>query len=176
MAIRELRTLRDGDAGQARSRLERLEEEADQALRTVRELARGLYPPLLRAQGLAGALSARARAAPLDVRVSTDGAGRYPEDLEAAVYFCCSEALQNAARHAGASTVRIELAQEGDELVFAVKDDGRGFDVDSAGVREGAGLQSMRDRIDVVGGTLEIASRPNRGTTVRGRVPVSAPD
>jgi signal transduction histidine kinase len=103
----------------------------------------------------------------------TDGAGRYPADLEGAVYFCCSEALQNAVRHAQATTVKIRLAQEADQLLFVVDDDGRGFNVDSAA--EGAGLQSMRDRVDVVGGRLEIVSEPGLGTTVRGSVPVATP-
>lgn len=169
--IRHVRTLLRRDPQGAEAALEQLEEEAEQALQTVRELARGVYPPLLTAHGLAGALGARARAAPVDVRISTDGAGRYPADLEEAVYFCCTEALQNAVRHAQASTVKISLAQEEGELVFLVEDDGRGFDV--ANTTGGAGLQSMRDRVDVVGGTLEIISRPDRGTTVRGRVQVS---
>jgi signal transduction histidine kinase len=169
ITIRDLRALLlRPDPLAAGAALERLEQQADEALRTVRELARGVSPPLLTAQGLPGALSARARSAPIDVRVSTDGAGRYSADLEGAVYFCCSEALQNAIRHAQASTVRIRLAQEGDELVFAVEDDGRGFDVQST--RSGAGLQSMRDRVDVVGGTLDVLSRPDGGTTILGRV------
>jgi signal transduction histidine kinase len=174
ITIRDVRTLLlRPDPLATSAALERLEQQADDALRTVRELARGVSPPLLTAQGLAGALSARARTAPLDVRVSTDGAGRYSADLEGAVYFCCSEALQNAIRHARASVVRIRLAQEGDELVFAVEDDGRGFDVEST--CSGAGLQSMRDRVDVVGGTLKIVSQPSGGTRVLGRVCALAP-
>jgi signal transduction histidine kinase len=171
ITIRDARSLLRRDPVAASAALERLEQQADEALDTVKELARGVSPPLLTAQGLTSALNARARSAPLDVRVSTDGAGRYPADLEGAVYFCCSEALQNAVRHAQASMVRIRLAQEGDELVFAVEDDGRGFDVKSAYV--GAGLQSMRDRIDVVGGTLDIVAQPGIGTTILGRVCVS---
>ena len=87
------------------------------------------------------------------------------------MYFCCTEALQNAVMHAQASTVWIRLAEEGNELVFSVEDDGRGFDI--ASLHSGAGLQGMRDRVDVVGGTLDIASVLNHGTTVRGRVHVS---
>ena len=170
--IREVRALLRRDPTAAQSALERLEEEAGEALETVRELARGVYPPLLTAQGLAGALRARARTAPVDVRVSADGVGRFPAEVEEAVYFCCTEALQNAARHAQAPTVRITLGEERDDLVFVVEDDGRGFD--AAGVGGGAGLQGMRDRLDVVGGTLEISSRPGRGTTVKGRVRLSA--
>jgi signal transduction histidine kinase len=173
VTIQNARALLQPDPAAAGAALQRLEREVDEALQTMRELARGVYPPLLTARGLAAALNARARSCSLDVRVSTDGAGRYPADLEGAVYFCCSEALQNAVRHAQATTVRIRLAQEADQLIFVVDDDGRGFDLDSAS--EGAGLQSMRDRVDVVGGTLEILSEPALGTTVRGGVPVTAP-
>jgi signal transduction histidine kinase len=171
LGINEVLRLLDRDPPAVRARLEGLEQDAHEALRTVRELARGVCPPLLTAEGLPAALNARARLVPLDVRVSASCAGRYSADLEAAVYFCCSEALQNAVRHAQASLVRVRLAQESDELVFTVEDDGQGFDVASGG--EGAGLQSMRDRIDVVGGRLEIVSVPGEGTTVRGRVSVS---
>jgi signal transduction histidine kinase len=171
VGIHEARALIHADSVAAGVALERLEEDADDALRMVRALARGVSPPLLAAQGLAAALNARARSTTIDVRVSTDGVGRYPADMEAAVYFCCSEALQNAVRHARASTVRIRLAQEGDELAFAVEDDGGGFDAGSA--PKGAGLQNMRDRVDVVGGTLDIVLLPEGGTVVRGRVPGS---
>jgi signal transduction histidine kinase len=171
--IRQVRSLLGQGPDAVEAALERLEQDAENTLRTVRELARGVYPPLLTAQGIVGALSARARAAGVDVQVSTDGVGRYPADVEEAVYFCCSEALQNAVRHARPSTVRIKLEEEGGELSFQVRDDGRGFDVAATG--QGAGLQSMLDRVDVVGGTLEIISRPDRGTTVKGRVQV-APD
>src|SRR5205807_4311998 len=90
--LRHARNLLQEDTSAASVALERLEEEAEEALQTVRELARGVYPPLLTTRGLGGALSARARTAPLDVRLSIDGAGRYPADLEGAVYFCCIEA------------------------------------------------------------------------------------
>ena len=169
--IRHIRTLLERDQVAASTALERLEEEAEEALQEVRQLAGGVYPPLLTAQGLAGALRARARAGPVDVRISTEGVGRYAADIEGAVYFCCTEALQNAVMHAQASTVWIRLAEEGNELVFSVEDDGRGFD--TASLHSGAGLQGMRDRVDVVGGTLDIASVLNHGTTVRGRVHVS---
>jgi signal transduction histidine kinase len=166
--IRQLRTLWQRNPSALEAGLERLEEDAEKALLTVKELARGVYPPLLTAQGLAGALRARARAAPVRVRISDGGLGRYPAEVEEAVYFACAEALQNAAKYARAATVWISLAERDGELNFEVKDDGLGFEV--AAVAEGAGLQSMRDRVDVVGGTLEIESRPGQGTTVKGRV------
>ena len=171
--IRRLRHLVWRAPGEVEAALERLEAQAEEALQTVKELARGVYPPLLTAQGIAAALSARARAAPVDVRISSTGVERYPAAVEEAVYFCCAEALQNAVRHAHPTSVRIALEGRGDELFFQVEDDGRGFDL--AAAAGGAGLQSMRDRVDVVGGTLEIVSSLDGGTTVRGHVQIPSP-
>ena len=145
--------------------------DADESLTTLRELARGIYPPLLADQGLAAALQAQARRSPIPVELSTDGAGRYRADLEAAIYFCCLEALQNAAKYSGASKVTIRLAQEDGELVFAVEDNGDGYDM--AHVKAGAGLQNMTDRVEALGGHLEIRSAPRAGTVVIGRFPVN---
>jgi signal transduction histidine kinase len=166
--IRQVRTLWQRNPESVHPALERLEEEAEKALATVKELARGVYPPLLTAQGIVGALRARARKAPVGVRISNSSLGRYPADVEEAVYFVCSEALQNAVKHAHPTVIRISLAQRDGELTFEVKDDGRGFD--PAVTTGGAGMQSMRDRVDVVGGSMEIVSRPGTGTTVKGHV------
>jgi len=168
--IRRLRHLVRRGPTEVEAALQRLEEQAEKALQTVKELARGVYPPLLTAQGISAALSARARAAPVDVRISSAGVERYPAGVEEAVYFCCTEALQNAVRHARPTSVRISLEGRGDELFFQVEDDGIGFDL--AVAAGGAGLQSMRDRVDVVGGTLEIVTSVEAGTTVRGRVQI----
>lgn len=171
--IRRLRHLVRQAPDEVEAALERLEEQAEKALQTVKELARGVYPPLLTAQGITAALSARARAAPVDVRISSAGVERYPAGVEEAVYFCCAEALQNAVRHARPASVRISLEGRGDELFFQVEDDGQGFDL--AAAAGGAGLQGMRDRVDVVGGRLEIVSSLEGGTTVRGRVQIPSP-
>jgi signal transduction histidine kinase len=149
--------------------LEELSAEADETLNTLRELARGIYPPLLAEKGLPTALEAQGRRSPIPVELSTEGAGRYRADLEAAIYFCCLEALQNAAKYSAASRVQIQLSQQNGSLVFAVKDDGRGYD--AAQVKRGAGLQNMVDRIEALGGTLEINSALGAGTVVTGRVP-----
>jgi len=106
----------------------------------------------------------------LEVEVAPDGVGRYPQDVEAAVYFCCLEALNNVAKYANASLVRIRLAADDGSLAFDVIDDGDGFDPAVTGY--GTGLQGMADRLDAIGGTLDIRSEPSRGTEVRGRVPV----
>src|SRR2546429_8607963 len=86
----------------------------------------GIYPPLLADLGLVAALESRARKSPVPVAIDADGVGRYAQDVEAAVYFCCLEALQNVAKYAEASTVHIHLADEGGWLIFSVADDGHG--------------------------------------------------
>jgi signal transduction histidine kinase len=105
--------------------------------------------------------------------VEADGVGRYSQEVEAAVYFCCLEAMQNVAKYAGAATVSIRLLAEDGDLRFEVADDGQGFD--PAVTRFGTGLQGMADRLDAIGGTLRIESRPGEGTTVTGRIPAVAP-
>jgi len=142
------------------------------ALETLRDLARGIYPPLLADKGLASAVEAQSRKASMPVRVETDGIGRYSQEFEAAVYFCVLEALQNASKYAEASDVTVRLWQENGDLLFSVADDGRGFDRETTLL--GAGLQNMTDRLAALGGTLDIRSRPGGGTTVSGRIPVQS--
>jgi signal transduction histidine kinase len=120
--------------------LEKLRTQAGEALDDLRDLARGIYSPLLADQGLAAALSAQARKASIEVEVETDGIGRYPQEAEAAVYFCCLEALQNVAKYAGTTKARISLEANGTDLAFSVADDGKGFDPQRTPM--GAGLQN----------------------------------
>ena len=108
------------DEDRERALVAQLKAETSGALETLRELARGIYPPLLADQGLPAAVSAQAGKAPGPVEVSTDGIGRYPAEIETAIYFCCVEALQNAARHAPGSAVRISMADSGAEVTFTV--------------------------------------------------------
>ena len=143
------------------------------ALEDLRDLARGIYPPLLADQGLVPALQAQARKASLPVEIDADGIGRYPQDIEAAVYFCTLEALQNIAKYAAASRATVSLSCTGGSLRFTVTDDGTGFDTASA--RHGTGLQGMADRLAALGGALDVRSQPGRGTTLIGQLPVSAP-
>ena len=144
------------------------------ALEALRDLARGIYPPLLADQGLAPAVGAHAGKAPLPVIVDAAGVGRYPADIETAVYFCCVEATANVARHAPGSTVRIRLLGSAGDISFAVEDDGPGFDPSRARPGPGSGgLQHMADRLAALGGSLQIDTSPD-GTTVAGRVPVTA--
>jgi len=153
-----------------RTMLEGLQAETTDALENLRDLARGIYPPLLADKGLAEALAAQARKASIPVHVESDGIGRYPQEIESALYFCCLEALQNVAKYANATRVDVRLSDSADELAFEVSDDGEGFDASSA--KRGSGLQGMADRLEAVGGRLEVRSSPGTGTTVIGRVPV----
>ena len=98
-----------------------------------------------------------------------DGVGRYPQEIEAAVYFSCLEALQNAAKYAAASSATVELHDDGTELGFTVSDDGLGFDPSS--VVYGTGLQGITDRLGAIDGRLAVESAPGRGTVVTGHVP-----
>jgi signal transduction histidine kinase len=164
--------LADRDPVAAKALLGQLQGEATDAIDTLRDLARGIYPPLLADQGLAAALSAQARKSAVPVEVVAEGVERYPQDVEAAVYFSTLEALQNVAKYAGASKATVRLARNDGHLTFSVHDDGRGFD--PSGTRFGTGLQGMSDRLEAIGGTLSVRSAVGDGTTIRGSVPVSS--
>jgi signal transduction histidine kinase len=150
-----------------------LQGRATEALEDLRDLARGIYPPLLADQGLAAALQAQARKAAVPTVVTADGVGRYPQEIEAAVYFCTLEALNNVAKYAGASSASVRLEQRDGVLRFDVNDDGGGFDPEATGY--GTGLRGMADRLDAIGGTLEVRSTPGSGTTIVGIVPMRLP-
>lgn len=162
-------TLVGADAEKERAMLGELQEGLTEALDTLRDLARGIYPPLLADKGLVAALEAQARKSSLPVEVAAEGIDRYPQETEAAVYFCCLEALQNIAKYAEATHVTIQLSGDGGELTFSVTDDGRGFDLASTTL--GAGLQNMSDRLAALGGDLLVDPEPGRGTTITGRLP-----
>ena len=152
--------------------LAELQQDTSEALENLRDLARGIYPPLLADKGLTSALEAHARKSPVRSEVQATGVGRYPQEAEAAVYFCCLEALQNVAKYADASRVTIRLSGQNGELGFSVADDGRGFDAETTSL--GSGMQNMADRLAALGGSIEVRSRPGEGTTVTGRLPVRA--
>jgi signal transduction histidine kinase len=151
--------------------LSQVQDEAGEALETLRDLARGIYPPLLADQGLAAALEAQARKSPVSAEIRSESVSRYPQEIEAAIYFCCLEALQNVAKYAHATRVMITLQQRDKELSFSVTDDGDGFDPNKTG--KGAGTQNMADRIEALGGSVTVRSAPGRGTTVAASLPVS---
>ena len=164
----------------ARSDLERslalsdeLVADVEAALDDLRTLAHGIYPPLLSSDGLGAALAAVARRATIPVHLDARGVGRHQPEIEAAVYYCCLEALQNATKYAGDSaTARIRVWEENAELRFEIADDGAGFELDHKVL--GAGLTNMSDRTGAVGGTLLVDTAPGAGTRVRGVVPTGA--
>jgi len=165
------RQMADRDPARAARLLEELGQEISKALDELRTLAHGIYPPLLASEGLGAAMVAASRRAVIPTQVHADGIRRYAPELEAAVYFCCLEALQNAGKYAGegaSATVRIQ--QENDTLVFEVRDTGAGFEPTSQG--RGAGMTNMMDRVGAVGGMLRVDSSPGRGTTVSGKIPL----
>jgi signal transduction histidine kinase len=160
------------DPEKAAQMLADLQADTTEALENLRDLARGIYPPLLADKGLPAALEGHARKVHTPVTVETDGLGRYPQEVEAAVYFCCLEALQNIAKYADASHVSVNLSTEAGQLNFTVIDDGKGFDPGSK--PPGSGLQGMADRMEALGGMLEVHSEPGTGTTVLGHIPAEA--
>lgn len=144
------------------------------AIRELRDLAHGIYPALLTERGLLAALPAAGRrtATPCDVKVV--GVDRLPREVEAAVYFCCLEALHNADKHACAHRIEVTVTLDasGTEVVFTVSDDGHGLP--RGGARSGRGLTGMADRVRAAGGELTIASHPGSGTRVTGRIPITS--
>lgn len=164
-----VRNLLSRDAQKAGALLEELRGEASEAVETLRDLARGLFPEILTEQGLKSALESHI--AKMDLSATVTGEiGRFDLEIEANVYFCIREALQNASKHAPGAQIVVSLAYDDGQLVFSVKDEGPGFVPDQ--VKTGSGLQNMRDRIEARGGHLEISSVPGRGTGVTGTVPV----
>jgi signal transduction histidine kinase len=166
--LRLAQTMLDGDPAQAREMLQQLQGEAGEALENLRDLARGIYPPLLADRGLAAALTSHAAKAPVPTTVEAGVVGRYPMEVEAAVYFCVLEALQNVSKYARASSAVVRVAENNGHLEFAVIDDGAGFDAATA--TRGAGLTNMTDRIEALGGRIEVTSKLGAGTTIRGFV------
>jgi signal transduction histidine kinase len=158
------------DPAEAERLLGEIADEAREANQTLRDLARGIFPAVLVDEGLAAAVRAQAAKSPVPVELDADGIGRYPLELEAAVYFCVLEALQNVAKYAGARSARVDLETDEHALRFAVIDDGAGFDTTT--VELGMGLQNMQDRLAARGGELRITSRPGAGTEIRGSLPL----
>jgi signal transduction histidine kinase len=160
---------------EVRASLDHLSERTNAALEDLRGVARGIFPPLLVDEGLEAALSALGRRTGPDTRFSVEGGRsgiRYEPAVEAAIYFCCVQALQNARRHAAGHPVDLTLTYAGDAVSFTVRDQGTGFDVGSA--RDGEGFRIMRDRMAAFGGTLAIESAPGAGTKVTGTLPARA--
>ncbi len=171
VSLRLARDVLADEPAAAAQLLDQLADDLKVTIRELRDLAHGIYPPLLADSGLARALEAAASRSPLAVAVTAEGLTRYSPDIEAAVYFCCLEALQNAAKHAPGATVAVRAWEESGGLLFAVTDDGPGFDVTSA--RSGHGYMNMADRLGAIGGTVRWQSEPGHGATVQGSIPLA---
>jgi signal transduction histidine kinase len=141
----------------------------------LRELAHGIYPPLLRDRGLGEALRTASLRATLACTVDVELTARYPEEVETAAYFCCLEAMQNAGKYAGeGATVTVRVYSDNEALYFELSDDGAGFDLDKTPL--GHGFMNMRDRLGALNGRLTVESTPGVGTTVRASIPAQPID
>ena len=173
LALRIAMTFAEGQADRDqphRARLHEFGEALDAAIDELRDLAHGIYPSVLADSGLALALEGIALLAGQNVRFEADGLGRYPSEVESAVYYCCREALQNAVKHAGIdANLSLRLGDDGDELRFEIRDDGAGFDAPGS---TGTGLRNMRDRMAALDGRLVVTSAPGHGTLISGALPL----
>jgi signal transduction histidine kinase len=158
------------DSEELAKQLDAIQTDALGALEELRALAHGIYPVVLRDLGPAAALRDLSTGSPVPIKVTDDGIGRSSDAIEAAIYFCAREAIQNTAKHAGpGAKVVVTLADHHDAIEFTVTDDGVGMHAERD--TDGIGITNMRDRIEAVGGQLEIVSAPGQGTSIRGRVP-----
>jgi signal transduction histidine kinase len=160
----------DGETETVLALLEDLRGDVQVTIGELRELAHGIYPPLLRDRGLGEALRTASLRATLPCTVDVELAARYPEEVETAAYFCCLEAMQNAGKYAGeGATVAVRVHSDDDALHFELSDDGAGFDLDKTPL--GHGFMNMRDRLGALNGVLTVESTPGAGTTVRASIP-----
>jgi signal transduction histidine kinase len=170
--IRLARDAVEDDPADAMTMLDELKGDVREAVTELRALAHGIFPPLLMAGGLPDALPAVAGRAALPTTLVADGVGRYPQDVETAVYFCCLEALQNAGKHAGeGATAEVRVWEEAGTLRFEVADNGAGFDLGGAPA-VGHGFVNMSDRLGAIDGTLSVVSAPGQGSRVIGTIPL----
>ena len=171
--VRLARQLAERDPEASGKILDQLGEGIQEAVQELRALAHGIYPPLLIDRGIAEALRSAAGRAALPTEVDAEGLDRFSPEREAAVYFCCMEALQNAGKHAGDGAVAyVRVWQDESELSFEVRDTGVGFDSNGT-LASGAGFVNMSDRVGAIGGTIAVRSAPGEGTTVAGRIPIA---
>jgi signal transduction histidine kinase len=171
--VRLTRDAVEDDPEDAIAMLDEIKGNLQEAIQELRALAHGIFPPLLVSGGLAEALPAAATRAALPTTVDVSGIGRYSPDMEAAIYFCVLEALQNAGKHAGDGAIAaVRIAERDDALTFEVSDDGAGFNATDAAT-EGHGFVNMADRLGAFGGTVRVRSAPGQGTTVSGTLPLT---
>ena len=157
----------DSDPAAARATLAGAGDELALALAELRELARGLHPAVLSDHGLRAAVEMLAGRSPVPVEIADVPAERLPEPVEAAAYYLIAEALTNVARYADASTVRVQVAVSDAGVLVEVSDDGVG----GADPGTGSGLRGLADRVEALGGSLEVASPAGAGTSLRAEIP-----
>jgi signal transduction histidine kinase len=169
-----VRQLQEADPANAGMMLGQMQSDIDEAVQALRDLSHGIYPKVLADRGLVPALESIAMKAALPTSIEPEGdINRHDEEVEAAIYFCCLEALQNAGKHAGeGSFATIKVRESEGALEFEVRDTGKGFDMSVKGT--GAGFVNMADRVGAIGGTIKVQSAPGEGTAIVGRVPVRA--
>jgi signal transduction histidine kinase len=172
VSVRLAKQVAENDPAAAQEMLDQIGSDLQDAVQELRNLAHGIYPPLLMDRGLPEALAAAAGRAALPTTVHADGIGRYSQQVEAAVYFCCLEALQNAGKHAGeGSEATIDIHEGEGALLFDVADNCAGFDM-ATGAHKGHGFVNMTDRVGAIGGTVTVESAPGKGTKISGRIPL----
>jgi signal transduction histidine kinase len=172
--LRLARELAESDPAEARAVLDELGVEVQEALDEFRDLAQGIYPPLLVERGLGEGLRSGVARTPVPVQLDARGLCRYPPEVETTLYFCCLEAVQNVGKHAGTGArASVRVWEDEDGVLFEVRDDGSGFD--PAADSRGSGLTNMSDRLGALGGRLSVDSSPARGTRIRGVIPLSRP-
>jgi signal transduction histidine kinase len=162
----------EDDPDDALAMIDEIKADLQTAIAELRALAHGIFPPLLVSGGLREALPAAAARAALPTTVNVERVGRYGNDIEAAVYFCTLEALQNAGKHAGdGASATVEVAETNGELRFEIRDDGAGFEM--ATRSDGHGFLNMADRLGAFSGAVEVVSTPGSGTTITGTIPLA---
>jgi signal transduction histidine kinase len=167
LSIRVAMAKLDSDPAAAREVLTGAADELARALDELRELARGLHPAVLSDRGLRAAVDMLAGRAPLPVEIAAVPDERLPEPVEAAAYYLISEALTNVTKYAQAGVVRVRVTAGDDRVLVEVSDDGVG----GADPAAGSGLRGLADRVEALGGTLEITSPAGHGTTLRAEIP-----
>jgi signal transduction histidine kinase len=168
LELRMMEATMPSDVDELREQLARTAQGLGGMLEELREIAHGIHPAILTQGGLSRALSALARRSPVRVELDLRAEGRLPEPVEVAAYYVVSESLTNVAKHAHASVVNVELDTQDSILRLAIRDDGVG----GADRARGSGLVGLSDRVEALGGTLEVSSPPGGGTTVVIEVPV----
>jgi signal transduction histidine kinase len=153
----------------ARGVLARLSSELDEALAELQSISRGIHPGILSAGGLGPALRTLARRSPVEVELAVETEERFPEAVEVAGYFVASEALANATKHAKASVIRMSLAARNGTIVLSIRDDGVG----GADLTQGTGLVGLTDRVEALGGSISVRSRPGEGTQITAELPLA---